>query len=110
MFVIFAISVSVVGDWDFSRGAEGSIGIADAFRLSKLNRAKIESTYACCERAIVRDLRSRSIRMPRSHLHGPRSVMLYFPFMVFLNSSNSCWLLPAVRQSHCKTQGVGKVH
>ena len=43
----------LLGDCDFDKGADGSIGMEDGFRSSKLNRVIIASIYACCDNEIV---------------------------------------------------------
>jgi hypothetical protein len=42
-YFIFAFSASVEGDWDFTRGFDGSIGIDEGFKSSKLNRVTMAS-------------------------------------------------------------------
>src|SRR5260221_5452729 len=42
---------------------------------------------------------SQVILIPSSHLHGPRSVIRYFPLIFALNSSTSPWELPIIKQS-----------
>ena len=48
-FFILAISSILLGDWDFDSGAEGSIGMDEGFKSSKLNLVIIASMYVCCD-------------------------------------------------------------
>ena len=79
------MSLSLVGLWDFNSGTEGLMGIDKGLRSLKLNRVIIDSIYECCDNDIIFSGRFQVILIPKSQWAGPRSVILYFSFILILN-------------------------
>ena len=96
---ISTLSSSVVSESDFESITLGSRGVATGWASSRCKRLVIFSTYAFCDRDIVRVVQSHEIAIPSKKRTSPRSTRLKVLFRSFFRLCISAGELAAVHMS-----------